>query len=144
MFNSFSKLNWWSPNSEQLSWLLRNVVQLSLNFRAGGTGGVRGGGIAIPNDSSHNIFKTFFHEWPSLTTAHPPLNYRTFRRFWIYAGRVGSGHLGQICKRGLAGHAWKDGLNKTWISISKIQLSIIFHSGMFLKIIVQNNWFCLL
>ena len=42
MFNSFSKLNWWSPNSEQLRWLLRNVVQLSLKFRAGGTCSVRG------------------------------------------------------------------------------------------------------
>ena len=31
----FPKLNWWSPNSEQLSWLLRNVVQLSLNKGAG-------------------------------------------------------------------------------------------------------------
>ena len=70
---------------------------------------------------------------PFQHTVLPSPNHRTFRRFWIYAGRVGSGHLGQICKRGQAGHAWKDGLNKTWISISKIQLSIILNSGLFLK-----------
>ena len=85
------------------------------------------------------ILRKCLSKTPFQHTVLPSPNHRTFRRFWMYAGRVGSGHLGQICKRGLAGHAWKDGLNKTWISISKIQLSItILNSGMFLKI--NSKW----
>ena len=128
----FPKLNWWSPNSEQLSWLLRNVVQLSLKKGAG-----RYKNLVGPKTQIYEIVGIF----PSKTKGgvrkfcqnlggdKSPCPHRFLRPCWIYA-RCGGPGQGTLVRFANADHAWKDGLNKTWISISKIQLSIILNSGM--------------